>query len=48
MELIGIASDHGGFDLKANIISFLRELGYEVNDMGPENSKLGGLSRLWY
>ena len=38
MELIGIASDHGGFDLKANIISFLRELGYELSDMGPENS----------
>lgn len=38
MELIAIASDHGGFDLKANIISFLRELGYELSDMGPENS----------
>ena len=38
MELIGIASDHGGFDLKANIISFLSELGYELSDMGPENS----------
>ena len=39
MELIGIASDHGGFDLKENIISFLSELGYELNNMGPENSK---------
>ena len=38
MELIGIASDHGGFDLKASIISFLSELGYELSDMGPENS----------
>lgn len=38
MELIGIASDHGGFDLKENIISFLSELGYELSDMGPENS----------
>ena len=38
MELIGIASDHGGFDLKANIVSFLSELGYELIDMGPENS----------
>jgi ribose 5-phosphate isomerase B len=38
MELIGIASDHGGFDLKANIILFLSELGYELSDMGPENS----------
>ena len=39
MELIGIASDHGGFDLKENIVSFLSELGYELNNMGPENSK---------
>ncbi len=38
MELIGIASDHGGFDLKANIVSFLSELGYELRDMGPDNS----------
>ena len=35
MDSIGIASDHGGFNLKKDIISLLSELGYEVNDMGP-------------
>jgi len=37
MDLIAIASDHGGFSLKLDIVSFLNELGYEVNDMGPKN-----------
>ena len=37
MNLIAIASDHGGFSLKVDIVSFLNELGYEVNDMGPKN-----------
>ena len=37
MSLIAIASDHGGFSLKVDIVSFLNELGYEVNDMGPKN-----------
>ena len=37
MDLISIASDHGGFLLKVGIVSFLIELGYEVNDMGPKN-----------
>jgi len=37
MNLIAIASDHGGFSLKVDIVSFLKELGYEVNDMGPKN-----------
>ncbi|SVB86664.1 uncharacterized protein METZ01_LOCUS239518 [marine metagenome] len=35
MNLIGIASDHAGFDLKKDIVLLLRDLGYEVNDMGP-------------
>ena len=35
MDSIGIASDHGGFNLKKDIILLLSELGYEVNDMGP-------------
>jgi ribose 5-phosphate isomerase B len=39
MDLISIASDHGGFSLKVDIVSFLNELGYEVKDMGPENQK---------
>ena len=37
MDLIAIASDHAGFSLKVDIVSFLKELGYEVNDMGPKN-----------
>ncbi len=37
MDLIEIASDHGGFSLKVDIVSFLNELGYEVNDRGPKN-----------
>ena len=37
MDLIAIASDHGGFSLKVDIVSLLSELGYEVNDMGPKN-----------
>ena len=37
MDLIAIASDHGGFSLKVDIVSFLNELGYQVNDMGPKN-----------
>lgn len=32
--MIGIASDHGGFKLKQEIIPYLEELGYKVNDYG--------------
>ena len=38
MEKIAIASDHGGYDLKNYLLVFLKELGYEVNDMGPPNA----------
>ena len=31
---IGIAADHGGFELKEDIRSFLVEQGYEVKDFG--------------
>lgn len=30
-----IASDHAGFELKEQLIPFLRERGYEVEDLGP-------------
>ena len=40
MDKIAVASDHAGYDLKKNIAEFLKELGYEVDDMGPENSDL--------
>jgi ribose 5-phosphate isomerase B len=32
--LIAMASDHGGFCLKADLVTFVRELGYEVEDLG--------------
>jgi ribose 5-phosphate isomerase B len=31
---IGIAADHGGYELKNNLLSFLTSLGYEVKDFG--------------
>jgi len=31
---IGIACDHGGFDLKNTLQNFLKEKGYEVKDFG--------------
>jgi hypothetical protein len=31
---IGIAADHGGYELKEIIHPFLLSLGYEVNDFG--------------
>lgn len=31
---IGIACDHGGFDLKNTLHNFLKEKGYEVKDFG--------------
>ena len=38
MDKIAIASDHGGYDLKMDVAALLRELGYKVEDMGPQNS----------
>ena len=34
---ISIASDHAGFEEKQLLIDYLRELGHEVIDRGPEN-----------
>lgn len=38
--MIAIGSDHGGFALKQELLAYLKELGYEYNDMGcyDENS----------
>lgn len=33
-EIIAIGSDHGGFQMKQQLIQFLTELGYKVIDMG--------------
>ena len=32
---IGIGTDHGGFQLKTNLIAAMTKLGYEMVDMGP-------------
>ena len=36
MKHIGIAADHGGFELKVQLIAALKEAGYEVEDFGAE------------
>lgn len=38
---IGIAADHGGFEMKKNIKELLTELGCEVEDFGACNLDLG-------
>jgi len=35
MNKIYLASDHAGFELKEALVLFLRERGYEVEDLGP-------------
>jgi ribose 5-phosphate isomerase B len=35
---LAIASDHGGFPLKALVMEELRKLGHEVNDMGTDST----------
>jgi ribose 5-phosphate isomerase B len=34
---IGIAADHGGFELKVQLIAALKEVGYEVEDFGADD-----------
>jgi ribose 5-phosphate isomerase B len=36
---IGLAADHGGFELKEDLARRLRETGYEVTDFGDEQPK---------
>jgi ribose 5-phosphate isomerase B len=31
---LGIATDHGGFDLKENLLAYLRAAGHELVDFG--------------
>ena len=35
---IGLASDHGGYNLKLEILNYLNEKGIECVDFGPNNS----------
>ena len=34
-QIIAIASDHAGFDMKAALIDWLRTQGHDVRDLGP-------------
>ncbi len=34
--MIGIASDHAGYEMKRYVIQYLKKEGYEVMDFGPE------------
>lgn len=36
--LIGVASDHAGYLLKPMIVDYIKELGYDVEDFGPDNA----------
>lgn len=38
-DIIGIASDHGGYILKAHVVQFLRELDYKVQDFGTNDER---------
>jgi len=35
--MIAIGADHGGFDLKENLIQYIAEKGYQVLDCGPKD-----------
>jgi ribose 5-phosphate isomerase B len=39
-KVIGIAADHGGYELKQYLVRRLREAGYEVIDFGDRQPKL--------
>lgn len=36
---IALGSDHGGFELKNEIIEYLKENGYDIKDFGPFSSE---------
>ena len=38
---IGIATDHGGFELKEGLVAYLREAGHEVVDVGAYSLNSG-------
>ena len=38
---VGVATDHGGFALKEELVAHLREAGHEVTDFGAHNLNTG-------
>jgi len=40
LKHIGVAADHGGFDLKEYLVDRLREAGYKVTEFGNSQPKL--------
>jgi len=50
-QRVGIAADHGGFELKEYLVKMLRAAGHEVNDFGDSQLKSDDdyriLSSLW-
>ena len=40
MKKILFASDHAGFELKDKLKTYIKEKGYEVKDLGPNNSDI--------
>lgn len=41
MMRIGVASDHGGFDLKEKLVALLKTAGYEIKDFGAHQLNAG-------
>jgi ribose 5-phosphate isomerase B len=37
-KMVAIGADHGGFQMKENLIGFLKELGYQVIDCGTDST----------
>src|SRR5690554_5542713 len=38
-NMIAIASDHGGYEVKCAVIEYLKSKGYEYKDLGTSNGK---------
>jgi len=38
MKKIGIGGDHAGYEYKTKLISYLKQLGYDVTDFGPRST----------
>ena len=36
---ISIASDHGGFELKKSLVSFLKNSGFDITDLGTDSTE---------